>query len=194
MSDPHSSPPLTIAVAGGTGTVGKHVVDVARRRGHEVVVLSRRRGTDLVAGTGLDDALRGVDVVIDVTSQATQDSGESRAFFGAVTRHLLAAEARTDVGHHVALSIVGIDEAPTGYYAGKALQEELVEQSPVLFRRTALTCALPVPVLGCKFGELWSLLNVDTDHRAVLAGVLMAELIPDIPHTVVALLTSRSAS
>ena len=131
MSDHPSSPPLTIAVAGGTGTVGHHVVDVARRRGHEVVVLSRRRGTDLVAGTGLDGALRGVDVVIDVTSQATQDSGESRAFFGAVTRHLLAAEARTDVGHHVALSIVGIDAAPTGYYAGKALQEELVEQSPV---------------------------------------------------------------
>lgn len=131
MSDHHPSPPLSIAVAGGTGTVGRHVVAVARQRGHAVVVLSRRHGTDLVAGAGLDDAVRGVDVVIDVTSKPTRDSDESRAFFGAVTRHLLAAEVRSDVAHHVALSIVGIDGAPTGYYAGKVLQEELVERSPV---------------------------------------------------------------
>lgn len=131
MSNPDipSRPALTIAVAGGTGTVGHHVVDTARSRGHDVVVLTRSTGVDLVTGTGLDDALRGVDVVVDVTSTSTRKDEESRAFFGAVTRHLLAAEQRTGVGHHVALSIVGIDAAPVGYYAGKVLQEQLLEQS-----------------------------------------------------------------
>jgi uncharacterized protein YbjT (DUF2867 family) len=33
--------------------------------------------------------------------------------------------------HHVALSIVGIDRAPEGYYAGKVAQEKLVESGPV---------------------------------------------------------------
>ncbi|WP_246856051.1 SDR family oxidoreductase [Nocardioides xinjiangensis] len=132
MSEPTvPGPALKIAVAGGTGTVGRHVVEDARRRGHEVVVLSRTSGVDLVAGTGLDEALRGVGVVVDVSSQASRRSEESRRFFGSVTRNLLAAEERAGAGHHVALSIVGIDRAPHGYYAGKVLQEELVRRSRV---------------------------------------------------------------
>ena len=122
---------MRIAVAGGTGMVGQHVVEVARERGHDVTVLSRRAGVDLLTSAGLVEALRGVDVVVDVTSVQTQKTQESEAFFGTVTRHLLEAEADAGVGHHVALSIVGIDAAPTGYYAGKVLQEELVAAGPV---------------------------------------------------------------
>lgn len=122
---------MRIAVAGGTGTVGHHVVAVAEEHGHEVVVLSRSRGVDLVAGTGLDAVLHGVDAVVDVASVMTQSSEEAVAFFRAVTTNLLAAEARVGVGHHVALSIVGIDGAPVGHYAGKVAQEELVTAGPV---------------------------------------------------------------
>lgn len=117
---------MKIAVAGGTGMVGQHVVDVAREQGHDVVVLSRRTGVDLTTGDCLDDAMAGVAAVIDVTSVETQSAKVSREFFGTVTRRLLAAEQGAGVGHHVALSIVGIDRAPGGYYAGKVLQEQLV--------------------------------------------------------------------
>ena len=55
----------------------------------------------------------------------------SKEFFGAVTRHLLEAEKAAGVPHHVALSIVGADKAPYGYYAGKALQERLVTAADV---------------------------------------------------------------
>ncbi len=55
----------------------------------------------------------------------------SRAFFGAVTRNLLAAETAAGVRHHVVLSIVGVDDAPYSYYAGKVLQEQLVEAGHV---------------------------------------------------------------
>ncbi len=122
---------MKIAVAGGTGAVGRHVVDVARETGHESVVLTRSTGVDLVAGEGLADALPGVDAVIDVASVQTMSDAASRAFFGAVTRNLLAAETAAGVGHHVALSIVGVDDAPYAYYAGKVLQEQLVEAGPV---------------------------------------------------------------
>ncbi|MET3960286.1 uncharacterized protein YbjT (DUF2867 family) [Marmoricola sp. OAE513] len=122
---------LRVAVAGGTGTVGRHVVEQARQRGHEVVSLSRADGVDLIAGSGLDGALAGVQVVIDVASQMVQKSRQSREFFGTVTRNLLDAEAQAGVPHHVALSVVGSDRAPTGYYAGKILQEELLASSPV---------------------------------------------------------------
>ncbi|WP_448003438.1 SDR family oxidoreductase [Agromyces bauzanensis] len=122
---------MKIAVAGGTGTVGRHVVDVVRERGHHAVILSRSTGVDLVTGTGLADALAGVDAVIDVSSTQTMSDAESRAFFGAVTRHLLEAEVAAGVRHHVALSIVGVDLAPYGYYAGKVLQEQVVVRGPV---------------------------------------------------------------
>ncbi|WP_448808970.1 SDR family oxidoreductase [Agromyces bauzanensis] len=122
---------MKIAVAGGTGTVGHHVVDVVREQGHEPVILTRSAGIDLITGDGLARALAGVDAVIDVSSTKTLSDAESREFFGTVTRNLLDAEAAAGVGHHVALSIVGVDLAPYGYYAGKVLQEQLVETGPV---------------------------------------------------------------
>jgi uncharacterized protein YbjT (DUF2867 family) len=122
---------MKIAVTGGTGTVGRHVVEIARSRGHEAVVLSRSSGVDLTNGAGIAAALAGVDVVIDAASTATQSAHESRAFFGAVTTNLLAAEEQAGVAHHIALSIVGSDRAPFGYYAGKAEQERMVRAGRV---------------------------------------------------------------
>ena len=94
-------------------------------------MLSRSQGIDLESGEGLGEALESIDVVIDVSSKLTQRGDESREFFGQVTRNLLKAEAHAGITHHVALSIVGIDKAPSGYYAGKVLQEELLAESSV---------------------------------------------------------------
>jgi uncharacterized protein YbjT (DUF2867 family) len=120
-----------IAVAGGTGTVGRFVVEALRRDGHDVVVLTRSAGVDLVSGAGLEDAIVGVDAVVDVSSVQTQSARASERFFGSVTTNLLAAESRAGVAHHVALGIVGSDRAPHGYYAGKAVQERLIESGAV---------------------------------------------------------------
>ena len=117
---------MRIAVAGGTGTVGTHVVSISRERGHDVVVLTRSAGVDLMTGAGLDAALEGVDAVVDVASTFTQSAKVAAAFFGTVTRALLAAEKRQGVPHHVALSIVGIDGSRYGYYIGKQEQERAI--------------------------------------------------------------------
>ena len=58
---------MRIAVAGGTGVIGRHVVHAARGRGHETIVLTRSTGADLYAGQGIDQHLDGTDVVIDAT-------------------------------------------------------------------------------------------------------------------------------
>ncbi len=122
---------MRIAVAGGTGTVGRHVVAVAREDGHEVVVLARSAGIDLVTGVGLASALSGVHAVIDVASVLTQKADEARAFFGATTNNLLEAEKSAGVGHHVLLRIVGSDRSRYGYYLGKMLQEQLIRAGAV---------------------------------------------------------------
>lgn len=121
-----------IGVAGGTGLTGRHVVHAHRRSGHQAVVLSRASGVDLVAEAGLADALRGATAVIDVTNIATAGPDDARAFFGAVTQNLLAAEQQAGVGHHVVLSIDGVDRVDgNGHYAGKRRQDELVTAGPV---------------------------------------------------------------
>ncbi|WP_127819911.1 SDR family oxidoreductase [Microbacterium sp. CPCC 204701] len=117
---------MKIAIAGGTGTVGRHVVRAAENRGHDVVVLSRKKGVDVMEGTGLDSALEGVDSVVDVLNLTTLSTKKAVSFFTATTRNLLTSAARVGVSHHVALSVVGIDSIDTSYYAGKLAQERLV--------------------------------------------------------------------
>ncbi len=118
-----------IAIAGGTGAVGRHVVAAAQQAGHETVVIARSTGVDLVGGEGLSAALAGADIVIDVSSIGTLSGKVSVEFFETVTRNLLAAEKEAGVGHHLALSIIGAAEATSGYYAGKTAQERLLTSS-----------------------------------------------------------------
>ena len=114
---------MKIAVAGGTGLVGRQTVEAVRRVGHDAVVLARSVGVDLTSGAGLAAALVGVDAVIDVTNTPGVDADRVRAFFATVTGHLLAAEHDAGVRHHVVLSIVGLDRLPDdGHYAGKRAQ------------------------------------------------------------------------
>ncbi len=107
--------------------MGTLVAEELGRRGHETVVLARSRGIDLTTGTGLDDAVVGATVVIDVTNVGTMKADASTRFFEATTRTLLTAEQRAGVERHVALSIVGVDRAPFDYYAGKRAQEVAIE-------------------------------------------------------------------
>lgn len=122
---------MRIAVAGGTGTVGRHTVAAVDAAGHEPVVLSRSHGVDLVTGKGLDAALTGADAVIDVASIETLTASAAIEFFTAATGNLVTAAADAGVGHVVLLSIVGIDRIPYDYYAGKVAQEKVVEAARV---------------------------------------------------------------
>lgn len=129
---------MKIAVAGGTGTVGRYVVEQASTRGHEVVSLSRSEGVDLVTGRGLEQALQGVDTVIDVSGIKSMSTKKNVDYFTNSTQNLLAAEKKAGVGHHLALSIVGIDHATSGLYAGKLVQEDAVRHGDVPW--TLLRC------------------------------------------------------
>ena len=122
---------MRIAVAGGTGVVGEHVVAAAAAAGHEPVVLARSHGVDVTTGQGLKPALAGAAAVIDVSNVSTTSRRRSVAFFTAATEHLLAAGQEVGVGHYVALSIVGVDQVDFGYYEGKRVQEELVLSGPL---------------------------------------------------------------
>jgi hypothetical protein len=64
----------------------------------------------------------------------------------------------------------------------------VVDEPPVLFRRTALTGPLPEPNPdGTLDDDLWPQLNVTERYRPLVAAVLVAELMPRLPHPVVLL-------
>lgn len=117
---------MRIAVAGGTGTAGRYVVDAAVAAGHEVVVLSRAAGVDLTRDGGLEDALNGVEAIIDATNPPSTRASVARPFFEDVAARLQRLGQRSGVERLVVLSIVGIDRVPGfGYYAAKSRQEEV---------------------------------------------------------------------
>lgn len=125
---------MRVAVIGGTGLVGRFTMESLRRGGHDAVGVARSTGVDVTTGAGLDEALADADAVIDVTNTPATDAGEAEEFFGSVSRHLLAAEKRAGVGHHVVLSIVGVDDVgANAHYAGKRRQEQVVTAGSIPF-------------------------------------------------------------
>jgi len=117
---------MRIAVAGGTGLVGRLLVEELSAGGHDPVVLARSVGVDVTTGAGLDAALDGAEAVVDVSNVTTTRRGPAERFFATGTRHLIEAGRRAGVGHHVVLSIVGVDRVDQGYYAAKRAQERAV--------------------------------------------------------------------
>jgi uncharacterized protein YbjT (DUF2867 family) len=137
--------------------VGRHVAAIARERGHHVVSLSRAEGVDLVTGRGLDQALQNVETVIDVSGVQVLSTKKAVDFFTNATQNLLAAEKKAGVTHHVALSIVGIDNADSGLYAGKLVQEDEVKHGGVpwtLLRSTQFHEFVPMSIKAASVGPL----------------------------------------
>ena len=123
---------MKIVVIGGTGLIGSKVVALLTKSGHQAVAASPRLGINTLTGEGLAEALAGASVVVDVSNAPSFEETAVLAFFETSTRNLLAAEAAAGVGHHVALSIVGIDRSPdNGYFKAKIAQEQLIASGPI---------------------------------------------------------------
>jgi uncharacterized protein YbjT (DUF2867 family) len=123
-----------IAVAGATGRVGRHVVELLETGGHEVVRMSRSTGVDVVTGEGLDEALRGVDCIVDAATGSSSDERAATDFFTASTRNLQAAGERAGVSRIVVVSIIGIDRLSAGYNAAKLVHERAMLDGPIPVR------------------------------------------------------------
>jgi uncharacterized protein YbjT (DUF2867 family) len=123
---------MKIVVVGGSGLIGKQLVSKLREGGHDAVAASPSTGVDILTGAGLAEALKGAQVVVDVTNSPSFEDTAVMAFFQTSTRNLLAAEKAAGVGHHVALSVVGADGLPnSGYLRAKVAQEAMIKAAAV---------------------------------------------------------------
>ncbi|PBC77157.1 uncharacterized protein YbjT (DUF2867 family) [Streptomyces sp. TLI_235] len=171
---------MRIAIVGGTGTLGHHVTEELRARGHEVRVLSRRspeHPVDLTTGAGLAAALAGCDAVVDAANSRSAQGAERTLVDG--TRNLLAAERAAGVAHHVCVSIVGCDRVPVGYYRVKTDQERAVTEGPVPW--TVVRITQFHELLAEMFGLLgrWRLLTVPHARLQSIAAEDAARAVAD---------------
>ena len=121
---------MKLVVIGGTGLIGSQVVQKLTAAGHQAVPAAPNTGVDVITGQGLDQALEGAEVVVNVANSPTFDEA-SLGFFATSMNNLLAAGERAGVRHQVILSIVGADQLPDlVYYRAKVLQEDLLRQGP----------------------------------------------------------------
>lgn len=123
---------MKIVVIGGTGLIGTKLVKSLSQMGHEVVAASPKSGVDTLTGEGLDAALQGADIVVDVANSPSFEDNAVMEFFEKSGKNLLAAEVTAGVKHHIALSVVGTEGLQaSGYFRAKLAQEELIKAAAI---------------------------------------------------------------
>ena len=123
---------MKIVVIGGTGLIGKKVVSNLRQQGHHVVPASPSLGINALTGEGLDEAMAGAEVVVDVSNSPSFEDKAVLEFFEKGNKNLLAAETKAGVGHHVAVSVVGTERLlSSGYFRAKLVQEDLIKAAKI---------------------------------------------------------------
>ena len=123
---------MKIVVIGGSGLIGSKLVLKLREQGHEAVAASPKSGVNTLTGDGLDQALKGAPVVVDVSNAPSWEDSAVMKFFETSTRNLLNSEVAAGVRHHVALSVVGSERMlESGYFRAKIAQENLIKGSSI---------------------------------------------------------------
>lgn len=121
---------MNIVVVGGTGLIGSKVVTRLRQQGHEAVAAALETGVDTLSGEGLEAAVEGAAVIVDVANAPSFEESAVMDFFRRSTSNILAAGLDSGVGHYVALSVVGTERLPASpYFRAKVVQEKLITGS-----------------------------------------------------------------
>lgn len=124
---------MKIVVIGGSGRIGEKLVYNLRQDDYMVREASPTFGVNTITREGLDAALDGAQVVVDVSQSPTLAGDDAIRFFETSGRHLAAASEAAGVEHRLALSIVGVDRLASGYFRAKKIQEDLLKASSIPF-------------------------------------------------------------
>lgn len=123
---------MRLAIAGASGAIGSLTRRAALEAGADVVELDRSHGVDLLTGEGLDQALDGVQAVIDVSQVAAPDHESPTEPTLRAAGNLLDAARGAGVQRVVMLSINGVQDPGLQqfpFYAARAAQEQEVAES-----------------------------------------------------------------
>ena len=168
-----------IAVTGATGRVGSHLVEILEQRGHDVVPISRSNGVDVITGEGLEEALAGVETIIDTATGPSPDQAEATEFFTTSARNVQRAGAAAGADRIVVVSIIGIDKFEAGYNASKVAQEQALLEGPLPVRivRAAQFHEFVEPLIGWTVQD--GVANVPEMQTQLVSARVVAESLAD---------------
>jgi uncharacterized protein YbjT (DUF2867 family) len=171
---------MRIAVAGATGRVGRHVVDVLEAGGHDVVRISRSTGVDVITRAGLAEALTGVECIIDATTQPSPDQKAATEFFTTAARNLQELGAQAGVSRMVVVSIIGIDRFSAGYQAAKVAHEQahLAGPIPVRILRAAQFHEFVQELM--EWGRQGDVIHLPNTRTQIVAARTVAEALAEL--------------
>jgi uncharacterized protein YbjT (DUF2867 family) len=174
------NPATKIAVTGATGRLGRHVVDVLAAQGHDVVPISRSNGVDVITREGLAEALAGVETVVDLATQPTNDKDAATEFFTTASRNLQEVGAQAGVQRMVVISIVGTGRFTGGFIAAEPAHEQAMQEGPIpvqILRATQFHEFVPQMVEWGRQGDVIYVPNMRTQLVACRA---VAEALADV--------------
>jgi uncharacterized protein YbjT (DUF2867 family) len=169
-----------IAVAGATGRVGRHTVEVLEAAGHDVVPMSRSTGVDVVTGEGLSEALTGVDCIVDAASWPSNEQGPATEFFLAASRNLQEEGERAGVQRIVVVSIIGADRASAGYIASKVPHERAMQAGPIPVRILRAAQFHEFVPLFLEWGRQGDVIYVPQMRTQLVAARTVAEALAEL--------------
>jgi len=172
---------MKIVVIGGTGLIGTKLVRRLQERGQEVVAASPKTGVNAITGEGLTAALAGAQVVVDVTNAPSWEDQAVLEFFETSNRNLLAAEVKAEVGHHVALSVVGTDHLlGIGYFRAKMAQENLIKASGIPYTIVRSTQFFEFMSGLAQEATIGQTVHLSSIHMQPIASDDVADLMADV--------------
>jgi uncharacterized protein YbjT (DUF2867 family) len=163
---------MKIVVNGGTGLIGSKTVSRLRDAGHEVIAAAPQNGFNSVTGEGVAEAMKGAQVIVDLSNSPSFEDAAVLEFFRKSTGNLIAAAKVSDVKHYVALSVVGTERLQaSGYFVAKLAQEALIRKSGVpytIVHSTQFFEFLGTMVKSWEFG-----------NKVVVPAALIQPIAPD---------------
>jgi len=171
---------MKILVIGGSGLIGSKVVSNLRQLGYEVLVGSPSNGINTITGEGLSEAVKGAQVVIDLSNSPSFEDQAVLDFFETSGRNLLAAEEAAGVKHHIALSVVGTDRMlESGYFRAKMAQEKLIKQSKVPYTIVRATQFFEFLAGIAQFGTVGNEIRLSPAHVQPISSDDIAAIVTD---------------
>jgi uncharacterized protein YbjT (DUF2867 family) len=169
-----------IAVAGATGRVGHHVVEVLAERGYGVVPISRTDGVDVITGEGLAEALAGVEGIVDTATGPSPEQQAATKFFTTSAKNLQEAGQRAGVQRIIVVSIINTDRLRGGYAVAKVAHERAMLAGPIPARVLRAAQFHEFVEQLVQWGTQGDVAYVPTMRTQLVAARTVAEALADL--------------
>ncbi|MER9843347.1 SDR family oxidoreductase [Mesorhizobium australicum] len=171
---------MKIVIIGGTGLIGSKTVERLRKQGCEVVAAAPNTGVNTITGEGLEAALAGAEVVIDLANSPSFEDQPAMDFFTTSGRNLLSAGKIAGVRHHIALSVGTERLQDCGYFRAKLVQEELIRASGIPYTIVHSTQFMEFLASIAKSGTVGEAVHLSPAYVQPIASDDVADVMAEI--------------